>query len=128
MKIVATIARLLLGAVFVFFGSNILFPFLPTPPMPPGPLANFSGALFTTHYIHVVGFFQLLGGLILLIGRYVPLGLTILAPIIVNILLTHILMQPAGIVPGLVVTLLWLIVFYPVRSAFYGLFQARVTS
>ena len=51
MKIAATIARYLLGIIFLFFGSNLLFHFLPNPPMPPGPMSDFSSALFVTHYI-----------------------------------------------------------------------------
>jgi hypothetical protein len=119
------IARILLGLIFVFFGSNILIHFLPTPPMPPGPMANFSGAMFATHYIHVVGFLQVVSGLFLLVGRYVPLALTILAPIIFNILLFHITMNPEGIVPGLVVTILWFLVFWRFHPAFHGILMAR---
>lgn len=126
MKIAATIARILLGAVFVFFGSNILFQFLKNPPMPPGPLADFSKALFTTHYIQFVGVIQVVSGILFLFNRFVPLALTMIAPVIVNILLTHALMNPSGIVPGLVVTLCWFVVFYRDRSAFRGLFQAKV--
>ncbi len=126
MKIVALIARLLLGAVFVFFGSNLMFHFLPSPPPPPGPLANYMSGLFASHYIEFIGFFQVLGGLLMLIGRYVPLGLVILAPIIVNILLTHFLMAPSGIPLALVVTLLWFLVFWHLRFAFAGVLSAKV--
>jgi putative oxidoreductase len=126
MKIAATIARYLLGIIFVFFGSNILFHFLPNPPMPPGPMADFSGALMVTHYIHVVAFFQIVPGILLLINRYVPLALALLAPVIVNILLTHLLMAPSGIPVAVLVTILWILVFLRVRSAFMPLFQSRL--
>ena len=62
----------------------------------------------------------------LLVNRYVPLALTLLGPIIVNILLIHILMLPSGLPLALVVTVLWIVVFLSVRSAFAGLFQQRV--
>jgi len=126
MKIAATIARILMGVIFVFFGSNIFFHFLPNPPMPPGPMADFSSALFVTHYIHFVGVLQVVSGILFIVDRFVPLALTIIAPVIVNILLFHGLMAPSGIGPGLVVTLFWLVVFYRDRSAFAGLFQAKV--
>ena len=128
MKILVLIARLLLGLIFAFFGSNLLFHFLPDPPLPPGPLKDFTTVLATTHYITVVGFFQFLGGLLLLVNRYVALGLTILAAEIVNILTTHVLvMHGQGLfpVPTLVV-ILWLIVFWRHRSAFSGIFQPRL--
>lgn len=126
MKIVALIARLLLGLVFLVFGLNIYLQFIPAPPLPPGPLAQFSGALFSTHYILVVGVFQVAAAILLLINRYVPLALALLAPVIVNIDLTHILMAPSGLPMAAIVTLLWILVFLRVRSAFSGLFQAKV--
>lgn len=121
MKIAATIARFLLGLVFLFFGANLLHPFLPVPPMPPGPMANFSGAIAVSHFSVVVGFFQAAPAILLLINRYVPLALTILAAEIVNIIAFHITMQPAGLPMALVVGLLWLLVFLRVKSSFAGI-------
>lgn len=127
MKIVSMIARFLLGLVFAFFGANLLFHFLPNPPLPPGPIRDFTTVMATTHYLVVVGFFQLLPGILLLINRYVPLALTILAAQIVNILTTHILvMHGNGLIPmPIVVVVCWLLVFWQVRSAFAGIFQAK---
>lgn len=128
MKVAVMIARILLGVIFAFFGSNVLFQFLPTPPMPPGTLKDFMVVMSGTHYLWVVGFFQLVPGILLLVNRYVPLALTILAAEIVNILTTHILvMHGAGLVPlPILVVILWIVVFWSVRSAFAGIFQARV--
>lgn len=125
MNIVVTIARLLLGVVFVFFGSNLLLNFLHAP-MPTGTLGQFVSVLAVSHYVYAVGLAQVIPGILLLINRYVPLALTLLGPVIVNILLTHFLMAPAGIPMALVVTLLWFLVFWRVRSAFRGIFQAKV--
>lgn len=125
MKIAVLIARNLLGLMFVVFGLNGFLHFLKPPPAPD--LAqHFGMALGAAHYWEPVFALQLLGGLILLSNRYVPLGLTLLGPVIVNILLYHLLMDPAGIAPGLAALLLWLFVFYSVRSAFAGVFAARV--
>ena len=123
MKISATIARFLLGLIFLFFGSNLLFHFLPNPPMPPGPMANFSTAMAESHYGIAVGFFQAAPAILLLINRYVPLALTVLAAEIVNILTFHITMQPAGLPMALVVAILWLLVFLRVRSSFAGILE-----
>ena len=122
MKIIVLIARILLGAIFVFFGSNLLFHFIPNPPMPPSPMKDLMTVLFSTHYIEVVGFFQVLGGLLVLINRFVPLGLIILAAEIENILTTHIFVAHGnGLFPlPIVVVLLWLLVFWRVRSSFAG--------
>jgi uncharacterized membrane protein YphA (DoxX/SURF4 family) len=122
MKVSTVIARILLGLIFVVFGSNIFFHFIPTPPMPPGPIQDFNAVMMATHYILVVGFFQVLGGLLLFIPRFVPLGLTILAPILVNILTTHILVIHGGLFPiPILCVLLWLLIFWRYRSAFDGI-------
>ena len=121
MKIAAMIARYLLGLVFVVFGLNGFLQFIPQGPMPTGVPGQFMGALFASHYMLPVFAFQLIGGILLLINRYVPLGLTILAPIIVNILMVHILLLPAGLPLAIVVLILWILVFISVRPAFDGI-------
>jgi hypothetical protein len=93
--------------------------------LPPGVAGQFLGALFASHALLFIAAFQVIGGALLLIGRYIPLGLVILAPIIVNILIFHITMAPAGIVPGLVATILWFIVFAGHRSSFAGILSAN---
>jgi len=126
MKIAATIARYLMGLIFVVFGLNGFFHFLPQT-LPSEPLAvQYATVLMTSHYLVLIFLLQLVGGLLLLANRFVPLALTILAPIIVNILLFHSLMNPEGIGPGLFVTICWFLVFVRVRGAFAGLFQATV--
>ena len=122
MKISTVIARFLLGLIFVVFGSNIFLQFIPTPPIPAGPLKDFTTVMIVTHFMLVVGFFQVLGGLLLFIPRFVPLGLTILAPILVNILTTHILVMHGGLFPiPILCVLLWLLIFWRYRSAFAGI-------
>lgn len=125
MRIAALIARNLLGVMFVIFGLNGFLHFIPQPP-PTGLAAQFGMALGAAHYWEPVFALQLLGGLILLSNRYVAIGLVLLGPVIVNILLFHILMEPKGIPPGLVAFLLWLVVFYSVRAAFAGIFLPKV--
>jgi putative oxidoreductase len=125
MKILNHISRFLLGLIFLVFGLNGFLHFIPTPP-PSGVAGQFLGSMFVTKYLLFVFAIQLIGGVLLLINRYVPLALTILGPIIVNILLFHSLMNPAGLGLALFVTILWGVVFASVRSAFAGIFQARV--
>src|ERR1700759_3968387 len=97
MKAATVVVRILLGLMFVVFGLNIFLSFLPMPKEAPAPLAGaFGGALFQSHYILVVGALQVLGGLLLLIGRFVPLGLVLLGPVIVNILLFHLFLEPVN--------------------------------
>ena len=119
------VVRVLLGLAFTFFGLNILLHFM-NPPPPPGDAGTFATILATHKYMTFVGLCQLIGGILLLVGRYVPLGLTILAPIIVNILLFHItLLGGEGIVPGLVVLLLEVFLIYAYRRSFLPLLVAN---
>jgi membrane glycosyltransferase len=123
MKIASLIARYLLGLVFVVFGLNGFLQFIPQGPMPTGVPGQFLGALMVSHYMVPVFAFQLIGGILLLINRYVPLGLTILAPVIVNILMVHILLVPSGLPLAFIVLILWILVFISVRPAFDGILQ-----
>ena len=123
MKIAVLISRILLGLIFVFFGLNAFFNFLHAP-MPTGLAGQFIGALYTSHFYVVPFGFQIIGGLLLLSGRFVPLALVILAPILVNILTFHLTMAP-GILPGLVCTVLWFIIFAGHRSSFAGILSAK---
>jgi putative oxidoreductase len=121
MKIATIIARSLLGLIFVVFGSNIFLHFIPMPPPPAGLARDFTTALFMSHYLYVVGALQVVGGVLLLIGRWVPLGLTLLGPVIVNILCFHVLMAPAGLPLAIVVSVLALFLLWRYRENFAGL-------
>lgn len=122
-KILPILARLLMGALFIFTGANKLVPFLTMPPMV-GPGMAFIGALAATGYmIPLIGAIEVVAGAALVVGRFVPLALTLLAPLIVNIALFHVLL-----VPGLPVVVLLLAcesyLAWVYRDAFRGLFQA----
>lgn len=122
MKIVSTIARYLLGLIFFTFGLNGFLHFIPMPP-PAGVAGQFLGALFVSRFYVVVFFLQVAAGALLLVNRYVPLALTILGALLVNILCFHIFMAPAGLPLAVFATILWFLVASPVRSAFAGIVQ-----
>ena len=93
------------------FGSNAFLHFIPMPPMS-GHAGEFIGSMFATGYLQVIGSLEVLGGLLLVIGRFVPLGLTLLGPIVVNIVLYHLFMDRNGMPMALIVAafslfLLW---------------------
>jgi putative oxidoreductase len=123
MKILTIIARILLGLIFVFFGSNGFLHFLPMPPLPQGVTGEYLHAFFASGYVYVISGFQVAGGLLLLIGRFVPLGLTILAAVIVNIWTFHLLMAPEGLPPAVVVTILELFLLWSYRDRFAGILR-----
>ena len=125
MKIAILAARVLLGLGFLIFGANILFPFLPMPAMPPSDATTLSTIMTAHKWMAFVGLCQVIGGLLVLVGRFVPLGLAILAPIVVNVLLFHItLLGGHGIGPGLFVTVLELFLLFVYRRSFAGIFDA----
>ena len=123
MKYVIVIARVLLGLVFVVFGSNAFLKFMPMPEIP-GQAGAFMSALMSSGYMYVIAVLQVLGGLCLLLGaRFVPLGLTMLGPVIVNILLYHLFLQPEGLPIAVVVAALALFLLWIYRFKFPAIFQ-----
>jgi len=125
MKIPVLIARLLLGLISVVFGLNGFLNFLSMGPMPTGLAGQFIGALVLSHYYWVVAALQIIGGVLLLVNRFVPLALVLLGPVIVNIICYHVFLNPTGAVPAALATVLWLIVFYGNRQHFSGIFVQR---
>jgi putative oxidoreductase len=117
MKIVVVIARVLLGLMFVFFGLNGFLNFLPAPPLTGVPGA-FLGALITSHYVYLVCAFQVLAGLFLLVNQFLPLGLALLAPVIVNIVTYHLTMQRSGAQLAILAAILWVFLAWKFRAYF----------
>jgi putative oxidoreductase len=126
MKIAALIARILLGLVFVVFGLNGFFHFM-IGPLPSGVAGQFLGALMQSHFDLVLSAVELAGGALLLANRYVPLGLVLLGPVIVNIFFYHLLMDRSDLIIAIVVIILWGLVALRHRQYFSGLFVQRAS-
>lgn len=123
MKTASTIARYLLGLMFTVFGLNGFLNFIKQPP-PLHPLAvQFFTSVGGSRYAFMFFGFQLIAGLMLLSGLFVPLALVILAAELVNILTFHATMAPEGFAPGLLAALLWIFVFVQYRASFEPLFS-----
>jgi putative oxidoreductase len=123
MKYVIIIARVLLGLVFAVFGSNAFLHFIPMPPMQ-GDAGAFIGALIKSGYIYPIAALEVLGGLLLLIGgRFVPLGLTLVGPVIVNIVLYHIFLDQSGLAMAIVISILALFLLWVYRHKFPAIFR-----
>jgi uncharacterized membrane protein YphA (DoxX/SURF4 family) len=124
MKIIAIIARILLGLMFLVFGLNGFLNFMHAP-LPPGLAGTFLTALVASHFLYFVSSVQVIAGILLLINQFVPLALALLAPVLYNILAFHITMQPSGLPPGLVASILWLILVWRLRDYFLPLFVQK---
>jgi uncharacterized membrane protein YphA (DoxX/SURF4 family) len=119
-------ARILLGLVFFVFGLNFFFHFIPQPPMS-GPPADFAAAMAATGYLfRLVKVTEVVGGLLLLSGRFVPLALALLAPVIVNIIFFHAFLAPSGIALPIVVLGLEIFLAWAYRDAYRPMLAAKV--
>ena len=125
MKITILIIRVLLGLAFLGFGLLGLFhPMAPAPDTPPNAV-TMGSILAISGWMKVVDVLMILSGVLLLVGRYVPLALVMLGPILVNILLFHLFLEGGhGILPGAVLTVLELVLLWAYRLSFRGLFDA----
>jgi len=125
MKVGGAIARYLLGFAFLVFGLNSFFHFIPEGPPQPGNAGIFLKVLMDSHFFYGVGAVMGVAGILLLFNRFVALGLTLLGPILFNILLFHLCMAPGSIWMGLFATSLWALVVWQHRAAFAPLFKAK---
>lgn len=122
MKFPVLIVRILLGLAFFAGGLNHI---INAHPMPlPGDAGVYINLLITTKYMTIVGLLQLIAGLLLIVGRFVPLGLTILGPIIVNIVLYSVLISHQGLAVGIIMVVLEAFLIWVYRLSFRGLFDS----
>src|SRR5271170_375562 len=125
MKIVSIIARYLLGLMFIVFGLNGFLNFIHQPP-PANPLTlQFLVAVSASHFAAFFFAVQLIGGVLLISGFFVPLALTLLAAELYNILAFHLTLAPSTIAPALLACVLWVLVFLQHRESFNGIFAAK---
>ena len=124
MKIAVVVARILLGLIFFVLGLNGFLLFIPAPP-PSGLAGTFFSVMFASHYLVLVFGVQVIAGAMLLLDRFVPLALVLLAAVLANILAYHVTMMPSGLPIPLFATLLWFIVALPLRSHFAPLFAQK---
>jgi hypothetical protein len=119
-----TAARLTLGLIFSVFGLNGFLHFIPQPPHA-GAAGAYLGALAATGYMFpLIKGTELIAGLLLLAGRAVPFALTLLAPVVVNIVLFHLFLEPASLAIPVITLALGLYLAWTERAVFAPLFSA----
>jgi uncharacterized membrane protein YphA (DoxX/SURF4 family) len=126
-RYLVVIARVLLGLAFLIFGLNGFLNFMPAPKEMPADIMTVITGLMKGGYMTVVSATEILVAVLLLVNRFVPLALALLAPIVVGILTFHVAIAPATIGPGIVVLLLELFLAWSYRSAYRPMLAARVT-
>jgi uncharacterized membrane protein YphA (DoxX/SURF4 family) len=121
-----TAARLFLGLVFTVFGFNFFFHFLPMPPPPAGRVSTFlAGVMATGYLMQLVHAVEAAAGILLLANRFVPLALTVLAPIVVNILGFHLLVAGGGLAIPTAILVAGVYLAWTHRGAFAPMLRAR---
>ena len=122
--LIPAVVRVLLGALFLVSGANKLVPFMPMPVLP-ADAGSFIGALAATGYfLPLLASIEVVMGVLLISGRFVPLALTVLAPIVVNIALFHLVLAPSlGLVAFILGAELYLAWTY--RAAFGSVLQSQ---
>lgn len=120
-----SVARVLLGLAFTVFGLNFFLHFLPQPTPAPA-AAAFAGALFAGKIFSIIKPIEIAAGLALLGNRFVPLALTLLAPIEIGILAYHFAFDPGGLAVIAVLIGLTIYLAWSYRAAFAPMLHARV--
>ncbi len=127
MKIAGLIARYALGLLFLVTGLNGFLNFLPAPEFAP-PAMNFMKALLDSGYFFpVLKITEASMGILLLAGLYVPLALTILAPVVLNIFLFHLFLAPSGMPIAIAVLALELFSAWTYRSYYKQVLTMKAT-
>ena len=121
-----TVARIVLGLAFTLFGLNGFLQFMPTPPMPEAAGALLGAFVGSGYLMALVKATEIVVGLLLLSGRFVPLALALLAPVMVNIVLFHVFLAPAGLAVPLFLLALHGYLAWAYRDAFRPMLRAKV--
>ncbi|MFO8233894.1 MAG: DoxX family membrane protein [Bacteroidales bacterium] len=125
-QLAVKIIRIVLGVVLVIFGLNHFFQFM-SMPQPPEPAMKFLGALGESGFMWpLIGLVQVISGVLLVLGRYVLLGLTLFAPLAIGILLYHLSLDLAGGLPGYIVFILELLLVIAYYEHFRPLLKSKI--
>ncbi len=128
MKIATIIVRILLGLLYAFSAIVVLFNLVKAPE-PTGAVKTFMEGMMATKYLlPFVKITELVCGLLLISGRFVPLATVMIFPVTINIFFFHIFVAPEGVVTGVVVLAMNLFLAYACRKNYEGLLAAKITT
>jgi len=126
MKPAITISRIILGFIYLVFGLDYFFHFIPYEPNHTGKVAAFKAALMNVGYFYpLIKSIQIAGGLSLLINRYAPFFAVVLFPISVNVFLYHTILVPSGWLMGVLLIVPNLFLGYAYRNHYRGMFVRK---
>ncbi len=120
-------ARFLFGLIFVVFGLNFFFHFLPMPPLNEPAMAYMMALVNSGYTMNIVKVVEILGGIMVLSGCWLPFGVVILTPIVINIVLFHTFLDTGGAPIAYFLLLMWAILVWGYRNHFKSLFPKKAT-
>jgi len=118
---VTLVVRILVGLIMVVFGANKFLNFMPQPTEIPEQMGALMGILMTSPFMTIIGVLEVLGGLGLILNKFVPLSLTVLIAVLLNAALFHLFFDPANVVGALVFLLLCLVLVYGYKDRYKSL-------
>lgn len=128
MKIAMIVVRTLMGLLFLFASISYVLMVMGKFPMPPmeGPIKTFNEGLAASGYFMILlKITEFICGILLVTGRFVPLALVILSPIIINIFMVHLLLDRTGLPIAAFLVLANIFLAYCYRDAFKPLLTAK---
>lgn len=126
MKITTTISRIILGFIYLVFGLDYFFKFIPYQPNHTGNVAAFKAGLMGVGYFYpMLKSIQIVGGISLLINRYAPFAAVVVFPISLNVFLYHTILVPSGWLMGVLLLVPNLFLGYAYRKYYGGLFVKK---
>lgn len=123
MKKAALAARIIFGLLWIIFGLNFFFHFLPQPPPPEAGLKYLGGLMAAPYFFPLLKVTEIVVGVMLLANIAVPLALVVISPIVIQILLYHTILDPSGAALAIVMTALNLFLGIAYLNSFKPLFK-----
>src|SRR5436190_5738616 len=126
MKTATSISRILLGFIYLVFGLDYFFQFIPYEPHHTGRVAAFKAGLIGIGYFYpMLKSIQIVAGLSLLINRYAPFSAVVVFPISLNVFLYHTILVPSGWLMGVMLIVPNLFLGYAYRKYYHGMFVRK---
>jgi putative oxidoreductase len=126
MKITVIIVRVLMGLIFVAASIVFLFKLVPQPELKGSAKSFMEGIQAAGYFLPLLMGTELVCGLALVIGRFVPLATVVIFPITLHILLYHIFVAPEGLPVAIVLLLANLFLAYACRKHYEPLLAAKL--
>ena len=115
--------RILFGVFCLIFGLNKFLNFIPFPPIE-GDGATLMTIYATSGFFKIIGILEIVFGLALIVGKYVPISLTFLIAIMFNALIFHALHDMGGIGGAVLGMILGCVLAYAYKDKFKDLLSA----